>query len=102
MKKYIIRLVTLVLALTVAVSSAAYAAVGFEEAYSTTGEYIAGLGVPYPGTIGGEWMVIGLVRSGRDVPEGYLANAEAFVLENINENSQLHRAPWRIPPGRSA
>lgn len=92
MKKYVVKLVMLVLALTVAVSSVAYAAVGFEEAYRTTGDYIAGLGVPYPGSIGGEWMVIGLARSGREVTEGYLANAEAFVLENINENGQLHRA----------
>lgn len=92
MRKYIAKLVMLVLALTIAVSSVAHAAVGFEEAYQATGDYIAALGVPYPGTVGGEWMVIGLARSGREVPEGYLNHAEFYVLENINENGQMHRA----------
>lgn len=61
-------------------------------AYETTGDYIESLGTPNVGSVGGEWMVIGLARSGREVPEGYYENAVAYVKENSDENGQLHRA----------
>ncbi len=62
------------------------------DAYQTTGDYLATLGTPDVGSIGGEWMVIGLARSGRAVPDGYYANAEAYVRESADENGRLHRA----------
>ena len=62
------------------------------DAYQTTGDYLATLGTPGVGSIGGEWMVIGLARSGRAVPDGYYANAEAYVRESADENGRLHRA----------
>ena len=62
------------------------------DAYQTTGDYLATLGTPGVGSIGGEWMVIGLARSGREVPDGYYANAEAYVRESADENGRLHRA----------
>ena len=91
MKKMFVRLFALVLVLSVVLGSAALAA-GFEEVYKAAGDYIAALGTPSVGTVGGEWMVIGLARSGRDVPEGYYENAVAYVQANAAENGQLHRA----------
>lgn len=61
------------------------------EVYNTTGDYMQGLGTPTVNSIGGEWMVLGLARSDRDVPEGYYDNVIAYVQENINENEQLHK-----------
>lgn len=61
-----------------------------DKIYKTTGDYLAGLGTPNVGSIGGEWMVLGLARSGRDVSEAYYDNVVAYVKENINENGQLH------------
>ena len=63
-----------------------------EEIYKTTGEYLESLGTPSVGSIGGEWMVVGLARSGRTVPEGYYANAVSYISEKIDENSRLHKA----------
>lgn len=64
----------------------------FEDAYITTGDYMESLGVPGVGSIGGEWMVIGLARSGRTVPEGFYDNVLSFVEENIDENQRIHQA----------
>lgn len=63
-----------------------------ENAFSVTGNYLATLGTPTVNSIGGEWMVIGLARSGYEVPEDYYDNVIAFVQENINEKQQLHPA----------
>ena len=63
-----------------------------EKIYKETGDYMEGLGVPDVGTVGGEWMALGLARSGREVPSGYYDNIVAYVKENINDNSQLHKA----------
>lgn len=63
-----------------------------EDAFSVTGNYLATLGTPTVNSIGGEWMVIGLARSGYEVPEDYYDNVVAFVRENINEKQQLHHA----------
>ena len=70
------------------------AAERYRSVYITTGDYLASLGSPVTGAIGGEWMVIGLVRSGRTVDglEEYLAGAERYVEENIDDSGRLHRA----------
>ena len=60
--------------------------------YEATGQYIEGLGTPDVGSVGGEWMVIDLTRSGRACPEGYYENVVDYVNENINDKEQLHRA----------
>lgn len=59
--------------------------------YEATGSYIAGLGTPGVGSVGGEWMVIDLVRAGKDCPEGYYDAVIAYVQANINDKEQLHR-----------
>lgn len=63
-----------------------------EDAFTVTGGYLADLGTPTVNSIGGEWMVIGLVRSGYEIPDAYYDNVVAFVCENINEKQQLHHA----------
>lgn len=61
-----------------------------EDCYKLTGDYLEDLGVPEVGTVGGEWMVIGLARSGREVPEEYYDNVVAYVQENIDSKERLH------------
>lgn len=63
-----------------------------EKIYKTTGDYIAALGTPGVGSTGGEWMVIGLARSGRPVPAGYYDNVVEYVKANADANERLHRA----------
>ena len=73
-------------------SSETEQAIAPDDIYKATGDYLENLGIPAPGSVGGEWMVIGLIRSGRDVPAGYYDNAVKFVQENIDENERLHSA----------
>ena len=63
-----------------------------EKIYKTTGDYIAALGTPGVGSTGGEWMVIGLARSGRTVPAGYYDNVVEYVKAMADANERLHRA----------
>lgn len=68
-----------------AVARAAYA----ENAYQTTGDLLETLGTPNVGSVGGEWMVIGLARSGRTVPDGYYENVVKYVQENCDADERL-------------
>ena len=63
-----------------------------QEIYKTTGDFIQGLGTPSVGSIGGEWMTIGLARSGRTVPAGYYDNVVDYVKAKADANERLHRA----------
>lgn len=60
--------------------------------YEETENYISTLGTPSVGSIGGEWMVIDLVRAGLPCPKGYYQNVVDYVTANINEKEQLHKA----------
>ena len=60
--------------------------------YKTTGDFIQGLGTPTVSSTGGEWMVIGLARSGRTVPAGYYDNVVEYVKAKADANERLHRA----------
>ena len=65
------------------------------EPYISTGEYMEELGTPNVGAVGGEWMVIGLARSGRTVPgvEDYYQKAVEYVQQNIDpDTGRLHKA----------
>ena len=62
------------------------------EVYEAAAEYMISKGTPSVGSIGGEWMVLGLTRGGHDCPEGYYENVEEYVKGNINGSEQLHRA----------
>ena len=59
--------------------------------YKTTGDYLAKLGTPGVGSIGGEWMVLGLARSGRTVPKGYYDAVVKYVKDNIDSNGRLDK-----------
>ena len=61
-----------------------------EKIYKTTGDYIAALGTPTVNSTGGEWMVIGLARSGRTVPAGYYDNVVEYVKAMADANERLH------------
>ena len=65
-----------------------------EDIYKTTGDYLEALSTPSPGSVGGEWMVIGLLRSDRKVKDmdAYYDAAVKYVQENIDENGRLHNA----------
>ena len=63
-----------------------------DEIYKTTGDFIQGLGTPTVNSTGGEWMVIGLARSGRTVPAGYYDNVVEYVKAMADANERLHRA----------
>ena len=60
--------------------------------YKTTGDFMATLGTPTVSSTGGEWMVIGLARSGRTVPTGYYDNVVEYVKAKADANERLHRA----------
>ena len=63
--------------------------------YINTGDYMEKLGTPNVGAIGGEWMVIGLARSGRTVPgvEDYYQKAVEYVEQSIDpDTGRLHKA----------
>ena len=58
--------------------------------YKTTGDFMATLGTPTVNSTGGEWMVIGLARSGRPVPAGYYDNVVEYVKAKADANERLH------------
>lgn len=62
------------------------------DVFAATGDYLQSLGAPQVGSVGGEWLVIGLRRSGREVPAAYLDAVSAYVGENADENDRLHRS----------
>ena len=63
-----------------------------DELYKTTGDFMATLGTPTVNSTGGEWMVIGLARSGRTVPAGYYDNVVEYVKAKADANERLHPA----------
>lgn len=66
-----------------------------ENCYQTTGQYIQSLGTPGIGSIGGEWGVIGMSRSGLTVPglEEYYQKALDYIKQSIDpETMRLHSA----------
>ena len=60
--------------------------------YKTTGDFMGTLGTPTVNSTGGEWMVIGLARSGRPVPAGYYDNVVDYVKVKADKNERLHWA----------
>ena len=60
------------------------------EAFDATGDYMASLGDPSAGSTGGEWMVLGFARSGREVPDSYYESVVAYIDEKIDDNGRLH------------
>ena len=69
-----------------------FADVDHRSIYEETLEYISKLGTPTVGSVGGEWMVIDLTRSGYTCPEGYYENVVSYVNSKINDKEQLHKS----------
>ena len=65
-----------------------------QDIYKTTGDFIVSKGAPVTGSIGGEWAVLGLARSGRDVPgaDAYYASVMEYVQKAMDENGRLNRS----------
>lgn len=63
-----------------------------EETYQATEDYLTALGAPTAGGLGGEWMVLGLARSGKAVTESYYDSVVAYVQAHIDENGRLHQS----------
>lgn len=80
--------VLLVLTLPVAVCGAREQQV--QAVHDATGAYLAGLGTPVAGGLGGEWMALGLARSGQPVADSYYDSVVAYVQEHMDENGRLH------------
>ena len=77
---------------TVSAASSQDTAIDHYGIYQETGNYISTLGTPGVGSVGGEWMVIDLVRDGKPCPDGYYQNVVDYVQANINDKEQLHKA----------
>lgn len=64
------------------------------QAYQATADYMKSLGTPGVGSIGGEWCVIGLARSGQTVPgvEEYYRQALEYIQKNVDPATmRLHK-----------
>lgn len=90
MKRSIAFLLVIFLLAAFPVSASAAEADAIREAFETTGDYMAALGDPSAGSTGGEWMVLGFARSGREVADSYYDSVAAYVAEKIDENGRLH------------
>ena len=61
-----------------------------EAVYRSTEACLTGLGTPTAGGLGGEWMVLGLARSGKNIDEAYYESAVAYVQGHMDDNGRLH------------
>ena len=90
MKRLFAIILAILLLVTVPLSASAVEAEDIRTAFEATGDYMASLGDPTAGSTGGEWMVLGFARSGRDVADSYYESVVAYVNEKIDSNSRLH------------
>ncbi len=86
------RILSLLLVLILVVSAlpvCAFAAdITWEEAYTLTGEHLE----RQTHTIGADWIIIGLSRSGREASADYCVLLTANIRETTDENNCLHRS----------
>ena len=90
MKRIISLVLVLLIISTLPISAMAAEDTAIREAFEATGDYMAALGDPSAGSTGGEWMVLGFARSGREVPDSYYDSVVAYVDEKIDDNGRLH------------
>ena len=79
-------LLTALLALAIAASLALPAAAGktLPSRLKVTAEYVVkAVPAPQVGSVGGEWAVLGLARSGLDLPSGYIAGYRAACADYV-------------------
>jgi hypothetical protein len=90
MKRLFAIILAVFLLVTIPLSASAVETEDIRAAFDTTGDYMASLGDPTAGSTGGEWMVLGFARSGRDVADSYYDSVVAYVNEKIDGNGRLH------------
>ena len=90
MKRILSLVLVLLIISTLPISAMAAEDTAIREAFEATGDYMAALGDPSAGSTGGEWMVLGFARSGREVPDSYYDSVVAYVNEKIDDNGRLH------------
>ena len=87
MKKLTAALLTAVL-LLINIAGAEGGAAELEAVYASTAGYTAARAAsPKPGSVGGEWAVIGLARGGYDVPDGYFGSYYKALCGTLRENN---------------
>ena len=76
-------------------AEAKLAALNLDSIYKTTGDYLAESAAPSTGSIGGEWKVLGLARSGRKVPsvDAYYASVVDYVSKTADAQERLDSKP---------
>ena len=90
MKRVLPLVLVLLIIAALPISAMAAEDTAIREAFEATGDYMAALGDPSAGSTGGEWMVLGFARSGREVPDSYYDSVVAYVDEKIDDNGRLH------------
>ncbi len=94
------RFLSLILAALLLLGALPFANAAEEDAVQTvltaTGDYMDSLGAPVAGSTGGEWMVLGFARSGRDVASSYYDSVVSLVQEKMDENGRLHATKCTI------
>ena len=82
MRMRFIPILTAFFALCLILSGCGGKAEDWERLYKDTGERLAAQDAPSVGSVGGEWLVVGLARSGMlsdEAAASYLENAEEYV-----------------------
>jgi hypothetical protein len=86
------KLISLLLILVIVIGSSitVYADIDIKKEIEKTSKYlIQKVQNPYPGMIGGEWLILGLTRSGFDLPHGYIdkyyGNLEELFIQKQGE-----------------
>ena len=76
-------------------AEAKLAALNLDSIYKTTGDYLVKGAAPSTGSIGGEWKVLGLARSGRNVPsaDAYYASVVDYVSKTADAQERLDNKP---------
>ena len=90
MKRILSLVLVLLIIAALPISALAAEDTAIREAFEATGDYMAALGDPSAGSTGGEWMVLGFARSGREVAESYYDSVVTYVDEKIDDNGRLH------------
>lgn len=90
MKRIMSLILVLLILVAFPVNAMAAEDTAIREAFDNTGDYMAALGEPTAGSTGGEWMVLGFVRSGRAVPDSYYDSVVSYIDEKIDDNGRLH------------
>ena len=62
-----------------------------DDAYQSTGDTLMSQDFSTTGSIGGEWKVLGLARSGREIPDTYYQSAVSYIKSSIDANGRLSR-----------